>query len=353
VLATIGQFSTGDGRRETKNDSSKPKQLREALKVGNLAPPLKAARWLQGDPVPSFEPGKVYIVEFWATWCSSCIGKMPPLADLQARYKNQGVTAIAFTCRDIRGTPGHTEEKVTLFVKKRGPMFRFTFAYADDDETASTWLRGQDYFGSFVVDKAGRIPFTGNPMFPPVVLPKILAVNGAATAIGEELAKLETDHQKVVAALEQDAAVGLNVLKEFDAKYPALADTLPVSAIKLRELLKAGNEAVATQYAEILVEKAINHNNVFMLNLVYLLLHDKRESKALHSLFMRAAEARVAIDGGTDPQSLFRLADAYRIHGEKRKAKQFAAKAIAVAGEESADYRQEVEKQVRETGIEP
>ena len=75
------------------------KEATPSLKVGDPAPALKVGKWLQGDAVTKFEPGKVYVVHFWATWCPPCIGKMPHLADLQARYKGQGVTVISFTSR--------------------------------------------------------------------------------------------------------------------------------------------------------------------------------------------------------------------------------------------------------------
>src|SRR5207244_3832860 len=79
-------------------------------------PPLKVSKWLQGDEVKSFEPGKVYVVEFWATWCGPCIAFMPDLADLQAQYKNKGVTVIGYTAVD----PDNPEERAAAFVKKRG-----------------------------------------------------------------------------------------------------------------------------------------------------------------------------------------------------------------------------------------
>src|SRR5205823_8746594 len=38
-----------------------------SLKAGDPAPPLTVTRWLQGREVKGFEPGRVYVVELWAT----------------------------------------------------------------------------------------------------------------------------------------------------------------------------------------------------------------------------------------------------------------------------------------------
>src|SRR5262249_43056309 len=79
-----------------------------SLKVGDPAPALKVSRWLQGKEVKKFEPGQVYVVEFWATWCGPCIAAMPHLAELQARYKGKGVTVIGYSA----GDPSNTEKQV-------------------------------------------------------------------------------------------------------------------------------------------------------------------------------------------------------------------------------------------------
>ncbi|MCP5023207.1 MAG: hypothetical protein GY930_15735 [bacterium] len=38
------------------------------LKIGDQAPALTIAEWVKGQPVDSMAAGKVYIIEFWATW---------------------------------------------------------------------------------------------------------------------------------------------------------------------------------------------------------------------------------------------------------------------------------------------
>ena len=86
------------------------------LAVGDVPPNLKATKWLQGNPVERFEAGRIYVVEFWATWCGPCVAVMPHVADMQREYKDKGVTVIGFTAAD----PSNTAEKVANFIDKRG-----------------------------------------------------------------------------------------------------------------------------------------------------------------------------------------------------------------------------------------
>jgi thiol-disulfide isomerase/thioredoxin len=361
VLSALGLASPFAPVAAQDKKGPSPKEKRSpSLKVGDPAPALNATRWLQGAEVRKFEPGKIYVVEFWATWCGALHAFMPHLGELQARYKDKGVTIISFTSRDIRGEPGNTEEEVAAFVKKQRPPLRHTFAYADDGTTADAWLKaaGQKGFCTFVVDGAGRIAYMGHPMFLDLVLPKVVAGGASARAVGDEMTKVVAEYVTMHEGLVRDFQAGRNLkaglraLKEFEARYPPLADIPPLVQAKLSLLPKHGNPGEGKAYAEALVAKAIKQKDVRVLGQASSILRDQKGSKELVALAVRAAEALVRIDGGKDAQSLLRLADAYLVSGDKAKAKEYARRAIDAAAGESSTSRQDIGKEARRLGAE-
>src|SRR5438876_4018208 len=199
-------------------------QPAKPLKVGDPAPALKVTKWLQGQEVTKFEAGKVYVVEFWATWCGPCIIMMPHLAELQAQYKDQGVTIIGFSAVD----QDNTEDKAAAFVKKRGAKLKYSFAFGDDRMTYDAWMEAAGRKGipcTFVVDKTGRIAYIGHPMYLGVVLPKVVAGKAKAEAIAAEMAKIEEEANAVYGSIpSDDPKADLKALNDFEAKYPPLAN---------------------------------------------------------------------------------------------------------------------------------
>ena len=53
------------------------------LKVGDKAPPLVGGEWVKGEPVSGIEEGKVYVLEYWATWCGPCIRAIPHVTEFR------------------------------------------------------------------------------------------------------------------------------------------------------------------------------------------------------------------------------------------------------------------------------
>lgn len=282
---------------------------------------------------------------------------MPHLARLQAEYKDKNVTIIGFTSRDLFGKPDHGEKEVADFISRHGKKFGYTFAYADDGSTAEKWMVAAGREGipcSFVVDQTGRIAYIGHLMYLPAVLPR--AVKGKATAkeIGAELARIEDELRAISGGMFSDPKAGLRALKAFEAKHPELTDFSGSVRTKLSLLPKYGESREAKEYADALIGKAVKQKDVEVLGMVSAILRngDGKESRELLALAVKAAEAEVLIDGGSEARSLIDLADAHFVSGDKAKAREFARKAKEAANAESAALKEYIGKEASRLGAE-
>ncbi|HLL75212.1 MAG TPA: TlpA disulfide reductase family protein [Pyrinomonadaceae bacterium] len=62
------------------------------------APEIEVADWIDQRPTTlKGERGRVVLLDFWATWCTPCLAALPHMRDWQSRFKERGLTIVAFT----------------------------------------------------------------------------------------------------------------------------------------------------------------------------------------------------------------------------------------------------------------
>ena len=124
-----------------------PEKLDVGSKVSLDA--VKAATWLQGAPPESFEPGKVYIFEAWATWCGPCIRAIPHMNQLHVKYHDKGLRIYGMNVFE------NGQEKVANFVKMKAAEMTYPVAYTGRESRFHTeWMKAAGVRGiphSFVV----------------------------------------------------------------------------------------------------------------------------------------------------------------------------------------------------------
>jgi len=133
----------------------------EPAELGIPAPQLQLSKFIKGTSV-SLEEGrgsKVYVVEFWATWCPPCRDSIPHLTKLQAKFKDKDVVVIGISDED--------EGTVKPFVDRQDEKMEYSVALDANQRTTMGYMapfmvRGIPH--AFIVDKEGRIAWHGHPM---------------------------------------------------------------------------------------------------------------------------------------------------------------------------------------------
>jgi thiol-disulfide isomerase/thioredoxin len=134
------------------------------VKPGDAPPSITVEEWIKGEPVPSFEQGKVYLVEFWGTWCGPCIKNIPHLSRLQKEFGSQGLIVIGVASHEFKG-----RETLLDFMKQRGDEMAYRVAFDSDQSMERDWDTGgakEAQFRlplSFVIDRSGHVRFVGHP----------------------------------------------------------------------------------------------------------------------------------------------------------------------------------------------
>lgn len=162
-----------DGKQDEKK-KDEDELVRHDLMLGDLAPALTVTEWLKGDAVATLEKGKVYLIEFWATWCGPCVDAMPHLTELQEKYADKGLVVIGITRPDERGNRKYSVEE---FLKSQADTIGYRIAWDESSQSNRDWMVASNWNRiprTFVVDREGRIAYMGLPAVVDEVLDQVI-----------------------------------------------------------------------------------------------------------------------------------------------------------------------------------
>ncbi len=99
------------------------------------------------EPLINKEDGKIYVINFWATWCKPCIKELPAFEAIREKYESKGVEVI-LTSLDFSEK---LDSQVLPFIDKHNLQSRIVLL---DDVDSNTWIPKVDS------EWSGAIPAT-------------------------------------------------------------------------------------------------------------------------------------------------------------------------------------------------
>ncbi len=264
----------------------------QELKIGDPAPKIEVKEFVKGEPVKAFEKGKVYVVEFWATWCGPCKTSIPHLTELQKKYKDIKFIGVSVSEQD--------QDAVKPFVKEMGDKMDYAVALDDvsgggEGKMSKNWMAAAEQNGipaAFIVNGEGKIVWIGHPMNMDKVLAKVadgsFDIKAAIAEAKEEKAreqKMMLLQQRLIAAQQRGPDALLKAMDEIMADEPSLAPMLGLQKYML--LVRKGTDIdKIVETGKKLVEDTFKDNADALNNVAWLIVDPaagKRDPKLVES----------------------------------------------------------------------
>jgi thiol-disulfide isomerase/thioredoxin len=307
------------------------------LRTGKPAPALSVERWIKGTPVAGLETGKVYVVEFWATWCGPCIASMPHLSALQREYGDK----VTFVGTNIwEDYDDATLAKVEGFVERQGDRMAYRVAYDGPAKAMdAAWMQAAGRKGipsAFIVDPRGTIAWIGHPAQIDYALSEVVAGTWDLAGGPEREKRVLGELAAIGRKLKDDPAGAQADFDAFAAAHPAIArhqDELELDLMRANGRWDEVYRVLAGR-----VDDAIARKDAMSLNQTAWEIVDPEaaiERRDL-ALALRAALKADELTDHANPAILDTVARCYAWKGDLAKAVELQSRAVELAGEERA-----------------
>jgi thiol-disulfide isomerase/thioredoxin len=318
----------------------------ESLGVGDPAPKLDVKSFVKGDVVRGLEPGKLYVVEFWATWCGPCKTSIPHLTELQKKHPE--ITFIGVSVFE------KSQDAVKPFVDEMGDKMAYRVAIdsvpkdAKESEgaMAKTWMQAASQDGiptAFIINKEAKIAWIGHPGSMDEPLEKIASGSWDLKTAAEEFRKAADDQQKsekLDGKLE--VAMRSGDFKKIVAAVDEIVTAMPsregdfenVSGKKLAALIKLEEQDKALEYAQKLSKSDLGKSADGLNELAWAIVDPDAGLKPGAKLVQFAVETARRADEmaeGKDAGIADTLAKAYFDSGDVAKAVENQERAVRLA----------------------
>lgn len=309
------------------------------LTLGSKAPKLQVKKFIKGDAVKGFDKGKIYVVEFWATWCPPCRATIPHLTKLQKQYKKD-VTFIGVSILE------EDQDEVEKFVDDMGDEMDYRVAVdnvpddgdSSDGAMVKGWMEPAELQGipaSFIINGDGVVAWIGHPGQIDDPLEKIVAgkwdLAAEAKKIKEEAAlkkKLEAIFTKLRKQFGEfeESGDSTDLLKELDAavkEVPARATQFSMIKFQVLASPKGNVDKAVALGNELLESDGVGEDAEALNNIAWMLVAPDRDSKPDPKLLKFALKVALKADNlkkNQDPSIADTLAKAYFDNGQLDKA---------------------------------
>lgn len=318
------------------------------LHIGDPTPPFKVKTWIKGKPITEFKKGKVYVIDFWATWCGGCIASFPHISAIAEKYKDKVQFISVDSYEDVVEENKGKDPAILAadFLKTpRGQKLKLDVAVdGETNEMFATWiktLRRGGFPTTFVIDQEGKIAWVDvNLDHLDWVLKQVLAkkwdLNKAAEVMKRKDAaedmmidifrSKQTDKTKEYQAL-------LSFTENFEKQFPDRKDA--VAFYKFMALVELDINKVPA-----LLEQMANDPLSRYINLrdaAGLTLRKENLSKETYEAIAKVQERLLSNEypemgyGGKTVNSYQQLSETYEKIGDSAKALYYIEKAVDLA----------------------